>query len=99
MRWLEYLPSHWQRNVDKYLSRPEAEYRQISLADLLNDLRITFEDDSTAYFYYAFYLSDPETKEVAVFTEHCGYHVFPYFIKSLETINRQGEVVRSESFF
>lgn len=98
MKWLNYLPSHWQENVEKYLARPGAEYNQISLADFTADLRIKFEDGSNAFFSYAFYLHDEDTSEVAVFTEHCGYHVFPFCISSLETVDKKGNLLRSESF-
>ena len=40
-------------------------------------LKINFRDGSFAFFRYAFYLLDRELKEVAVFTEHCGYHIYP----------------------
>ncbi|MEQ1763392.1 MAG: hypothetical protein ABL984_09640 [Pyrinomonadaceae bacterium] len=98
MKWLQYLPAHWQKNVAEYLTRPEAQYDQISAADFINDLQIRFEDDSNAFFSYAFYLADDEAKEVAVFTEHCGYHVFPFAIASLETLDKKGKILRSESF-
>ncbi|MBK8093904.1 MAG: hypothetical protein IPK32_18490 [Verrucomicrobiaceae bacterium] len=38
---------------------------------------ITFEDGSKASFYYAILIEAPELNEVGVFTEHCGYHIFP----------------------
>jgi hypothetical protein len=38
-------------------------------------VRLGFPDGSYAFFRYAFYLRDE--REVAVFTEHCGYHFFP----------------------
>jgi hypothetical protein len=34
-------------------------------------------DGSFAHFHHAFILHDPARKQTAVFTEHCGYHVFP----------------------
>lgn len=98
MKWLNYLPAHWQENVTEYLARPEAQYDQISAADFINDLQIKFEDDSNAFFRYAFYLADDKAKEVAVFTEHCGYHVYPFAIASLKTIDKKGNVVRNDSF-
>jgi len=36
-------------------------------------------DRLLSFFHYAFYLLDEELNEVAVFTEHCGYHIFPLF--------------------
>ena len=40
-------------------------------------VRLRFDDGSEASFKYAFFVEDRERKELAVFTEHCGYHVFP----------------------
>jgi hypothetical protein len=40
---------------------------------------ITFEDDSKVEFKYAFVIQAPEMREVGVFTEHCGYHIFPLY--------------------
>lgn len=39
-------------------------------------VQLTFEDGSEASFRYAFFVEDRERDELAVFTEHCGYHVF-----------------------
>jgi len=41
-----------------------------------HNLKIDFEDGSYALFLYALYLVDQELNEMAVFTEHCGYHIF-----------------------
>jgi hypothetical protein len=98
VKWFKYLPAHWQEKVKECLGRPEARYREISVADFVHDLRIEFEDGSDAFFSFAFYLHDDEAQEVAVFTEHCGYHVFPFCITSLETIDKKGNVVRNDSF-
>jgi hypothetical protein len=40
-------------------------------------VRLRFEDGSFAYFEHAFFIEDPARRRVAVFTEHCGYHLFP----------------------
>lgn len=98
MRALSELPSRWQNAVADYLDRRGAEYRQISVADFVNDVRIVFEDGSTAHFNYAFYLADDVANEIAVFTEHCGYHVFPFCIERIETIGRNGAVLKNEAF-
>jgi hypothetical protein len=37
---------------------------------------LRFGDGSFALFKYAFYLLDRAQDELAVFTEHCGYHIF-----------------------
>jgi hypothetical protein len=46
-----------------------------------------FPDGSSAFFHYAFYLKDETLGEVAVFTEHCGYHIFPLYDTRLELID------------
>lgn len=40
-------------------------------------VNVTFDDGSTASFRYAIFIESPELNEVGVFTEHCGYHIFP----------------------
>lgn len=98
MKWFEYLPNHWQRRVRDHLASSQSKYGELSAADFTHDLRLKFEDGSDAFFRYAFYLPDELESEVVVFTDHCGYHVFPFCISSLETIDKEGNVLRSESF-
>jgi hypothetical protein len=40
-------------------------------------ISMTFDDGSTASFFYAILIEAPDLNEVGVFTEHCGYHIFP----------------------
>ena len=40
-------------------------------------VRVEFPDGSLVQFAYAFYLVNADKRALAVFTEHCGYHVFP----------------------
>jgi len=40
-------------------------------------VEIRFEDGSSACFKHAFFISCPEKRLIAVFTEHCGYYLFP----------------------
>ena len=98
MKWLQYLPAHWQENVQEYIGRPGSKYDELSATDFVLDLRITFEDGSSAFFNYAFYLPDTEAQEIAVFTEHCGYHIYPFCISSMETLDGNGHVLRTEAF-
>ncbi len=52
-----------------------------------SELSIEFPDGSTANFRYAFFVESKATNKVAIFTEHCGYFVFPrYDLKISETI-------------
>ncbi|HVH11787.1 MAG TPA: hypothetical protein VM759_01985, partial [Longimicrobium sp.] len=41
---------------------------------------------SFALFRYAFQLADAELRELAVFTEHCGYHFFPLGERKIEVL-------------
>lgn len=98
MKWLEYLPEHWQDKVREYLRSNGSRFSELSLTDFTHDLQITFEDGSNAFFKWAFFIADESKREVAVFTEHCGYHIYPYCISSLEKIDKKGNVVITETF-
>ncbi|RFD35300.1 hypothetical protein, partial [Vibrio parahaemolyticus] len=39
-------------------------------------VEVVFEDESYCRFNHAFALENPDKGQVAIFTEHCGYHVF-----------------------
>ena len=41
-------------------------------------LRIVLMDQSAVEFRRAFHLVSESRRAIAVFTEHCGHHVFPY---------------------
>ena len=41
-------------------------------------LRLVLMDQSVVEFRWAFHLVSERRKAIAVFTEHCGHHVFPY---------------------
>jgi hypothetical protein len=65
----QYLPSHWI----EYLERRNG----LSASDFGSRMvELDFEDGSHVVFNYAFCVQDAQRKELAVFTEHCGYHVF-----------------------
>ncbi|HEX8328132.1 MAG TPA: hypothetical protein VF629_11370 [Hymenobacter sp.] len=76
------LPERWKLKLQKYLiakgsTRPE----NLSASDFPSETTvcIRFEDGSHVEFKYAFIIAAPEFREVAVFTEHCGYHLFPLY--------------------
>ncbi len=52
----------------------------LSLRDFQSngEVELQFADQSHAKFNFAFFIASREKNAVAVFTEHCGYHVFPY---------------------
>jgi len=72
------LSERWSKKLKAYIHEEFGAHRdRLSASDFQFNLKINFEDSSFAFFHYAFYLLDRELNEVAVFTEHCGYHIFP----------------------
>ena len=51
-------------------------------------LEIVFPDGSRSSFEFAFYLDSFERDAIAVFTEHCGYHIYPRYGLEIKTIER-----------
>jgi hypothetical protein len=51
---------------------------------------IRFPDGSHVQFRHAFAVPDEAGREVAVFTEHCGYHVFPVGEAEVEVVQSVG---------
>ncbi len=80
------LPERWRSKLAVYLSAKGRS--RLGAGDFPSTgLRICFPDDSEARFRYAFAIQDDEYGEVAVFTEHCGYHVFPGIETIVEVIS------------
>ena len=76
------LPERWKNKVQDYLTaKGETKYKTLSTSDFTaySTVKIRFEDDSKVEFKYAFVIKAPEFNEVGVFTEHCGYHLFPLY--------------------
>ena len=72
------LPQRWEEKLKMYLRGELGVNREnLSAEDFHHSLKIVFPDGSFAFFADAFYLLDRDLNEVAVFTEHCGYHIFP----------------------
>ena len=74
------IPARWRDRLRRHLREAAGEDRGHLLAgDFPVDrgVRLDFPDGSHALFRYAFFLRDEALGEVAVFTEHCGYHFFP----------------------
>jgi hypothetical protein len=44
----------------------------------LETVRIELMDGSSAEFKCSFFIASDAKKAIAVFTEHCGHHIFPY---------------------
>lgn len=92
------LPQRWQDSLRNYLKESGSKYDSPGADAFHHNLRITFADKSHAFFYYAFYLIDENSNEIAVFTEHCGYHIFFLIDTKLETIDRHGNILKTEDF-
>jgi hypothetical protein len=70
--WAEELAVHTGHTREELLANPEC-------FDYPNStLRIELMDGSVMEFRWAFYLLNESNRAIAVFTEHCGHHVFPY---------------------
>jgi hypothetical protein len=69
-------------------ARGSQERDQLSASDFSTgqSVIIRFPDGSQVLFRYAFAIPDENAQEVAVFTEHCGYHVFPMYDAELEVV-------------
>lgn len=76
----EDLPKRWQQKLQDFLTKKiSLATTKLGASDFASDttIRIEFEDDSKIEFRYSFIIEAPDFKELAVFTEHCGYHIFP----------------------
>jgi hypothetical protein len=71
--WAAELSSRFDCSVDAI----NEQSKQL-LSFPIETVRIELMDDSVVEFKYAFYLVNEEQKAIAVFTEHCGHHIFPY---------------------
>ena len=82
------LPERWAKRLREYLRERGSERNHLSVPDFGDNqhLKVNFPDGSFAFFQCAFYLLDRELNEVAVFTEHCGYHIFPQEGTQLELL-------------
>jgi hypothetical protein len=84
------LPKRWQIELDRYTDRKygiDYKYRgELSAGDFIcgSMVHIRLSDGSQALFRYAFFIEAPELREVAVFTEHSGYHIFPFIDTELQ---------------
>jgi hypothetical protein len=78
------LPVKWKAKLTEYIRQEFGEDREELLAgDFRYHLSLNLADGSFAFFHHAFYILDREASEVTIFTEHCGYHIFPLYGTSL----------------
>ena len=92
------LPQRWQEKLVNHLKEIGSKYNELSADSFQYNLRFEFGDGSDALFYFAFYWTSSKLNEIAVFTEHCGYHIFPFFDTKIETFNREGVSIKFEDF-
>jgi len=71
--WASELSAYFTVGVDEIRApaRPWFEFPNGSL-------RIELMDGSVVQFNYAIFIVNESKKAVAVFTEHCGNHIYPY---------------------
>jgi hypothetical protein len=82
------IPKRWMAAVREHIRTTSGEDRDHLLVfDFTGQsVRLGFPDGSYAFFRYAFHLRDDALREVAVFTEHCGYHFFPAGLLEVEVL-------------
>jgi hypothetical protein len=77
------LPERWIRRLEQYTDEKYgldyAHRGTLNAGDFTTSslVCVMFPDGSYALFRHAFFITASDWKEVAVFTEHCGYHIFP----------------------
>ena len=74
------LPERWKNKIVEYLrARGVTDRDQLGALEFRPSsvVRLRFPDDSSAAFFHAFAIEASDSHEIGVFTEHCGYHIFP----------------------
>ncbi len=83
------VPDEWKPRLRAYLWRKCGEDRdRLSASDFSarQSVLVHFPDGSFALFRNAFAIPDEAGRAVMVFTEHCGYHVFPVGPDEVEVV-------------
>jgi hypothetical protein len=74
------LPIRWKEHLERWVQkRTNGKRTKLAAGDFSGSkiVQIDFPDGSIARFRYAVVIEAPDIGELGVFTEHCGYHVFP----------------------
>lgn len=71
--WAAELAAHFEVPVDQFRANPTR-----FMAYPAGKLRIELMDESVVEFQWAFHIHSAAKKAIAVFTEHCGHHVYPH---------------------
>ena len=83
------VPDAWRPRLDAYLrSQGRERGGRLSTSDFQSNqsVHLQFVDGSYALFRYAFALFNESDTHCMVFTEHCGYHIFPIGSDGVETV-------------
>jgi hypothetical protein len=71
--WAVELAAHFGKTSDEVLQRIRPWF-----VFPPGQLRVELMDGSTAQFFHAFHIVSEPKRTIAVFTEHCGHHLYPY---------------------
>jgi hypothetical protein len=74
------LPERWKTRLIQWIREfVDDERTELTAHDfpMSHSVQLKFEDESEANFEYAILIEEPQLREIGVFTEHCGYHIFP----------------------
>ena len=72
------LPERWKKKIAAYLRARGEDRTELSTYDFFaSTATLKFDDGSSASFNWVVVIEAPELNEMGVFTEHCGYHIFP----------------------
>ena len=83
------VPEEWKPRLRNYLIAMYGEDRDtLSAYDFRSDqsVHLQFDDGSLVLFHYAFAILDEAGERCMVFTEHCGYHVFPVGVGGVKVV-------------
>jgi hypothetical protein len=83
--WAAELAAHFERNADEVLARVRPWFGFPP-----GRLRVELMDGSAVEFSHAFHIVNETRRTIAVFTEHCGHHLYP---NHEARICRDGELV------
>jgi|SRR6516164_12960 hypothetical protein len=90
------LSERWIRRLEQYTDEKYglgyAHRGTLNASDFATSsvVCVRFSNGSYALFRHAFFINAPDWKEVAVFTEHCGYHIFPLVDLQIERLEIRG---------
>ena len=92
-RLAKQILTEWEQELAHHLGRSVQEIRSKGLdaSDFSSNecLHIQLADGSFVQFEYAFHVVNAEKFAIAVFTEHCGYFVFPIHSSVVSRIQRE----------